>query len=529
MNKLLICFLLLFASISVSAQTIVKGDMDGDGNVTIGDVTRVVATAMGSLPKEEINIIDYSALSGEWVRQSDGDGNYIYYSDGSTGDDLIFYKYIPGNGYQQGLIYFYFSNGQIHKILVVHELTANQLVVSNYEDYNHNYNTFGTKTTYVRKVSVTGISIDQTTITSQVGNTHQLTATLTPLDVTKKYVNWSSSNTDVATVSKSGLVTIAGYGSCNISAHATDGSGLSATCTVSVPRLVESITLDRTSLVLHKDHEYSLNATVSPANADNKNLTWTTDNSTYVTVTSDGTVKAWVCSPAAFTITCTANDGSGVSASCTVYVPQPEYVDLGLPSGTLWATFNVGAATPNEVGEEFRWGETDYYPTGVNNSWSLYKYANGDWNKLTKYCPNPQYGDNGYYDNRTELEFEDDAATVYWGEDWCTPTKEQWQELIDNCTWNLERDGKINYDKGFTVRSNKSGNSNSIFIPASSFYMNSIGLMCPTGYYWSKSISSESEPYKATNLYFIEIDRPALQSSDRYYGRRVRPVRKVTQ
>lgn len=405
---------------------------------------------------------------------------------------------------------------------VVHELTANQLVVSNYADYNHSNNTFGETTTYVRKVSVTGISVDPTTITKKVGETHQLTATLTPADVTKKYILWSSSNENVATVSKSGLVTIVGYGSCNIYAHTTDGSGLSATCTVSVPRLVESITLDRTSLVLHKDHEYSLNATASPANANNKAVTWSSSDTNIATVSADGTVTGKANGTA--TITCTAQDGSGVATTCTVTVPTPEYVDLGLPSGTLWATFNVGATTEIDKGSEFRWGETELYPAGIdNNSWSLYKYANGNYNQLTKYCTDIQFGDEGFTDELTELAAADDAATFYWGDEWCTPTVEQWQELINNCKWTTCKFGNWGESRiGFLVTSKT--NSNTIFLSASGTWFKADRTFI-TGYYWSKNIDT-STPCRATNLYFNSNDTPALETSDRYHGRRIRPVHK---
>lgn len=108
-KQLLTLIVVCITTMSLSAQTFVKGDMNGDGEITVGDVTALVATATGSLAKETIDIdaLNNSALSGEWVRQSSGDGRYIFYADGSTGDDLISYKYIPGNGSQLGLIYIY--------------------------------------------------------------------------------------------------------------------------------------------------------------------------------------------------------------------------------------------------------------------------------------------------------------------------------------------------------------------------------------------------------------------------------------
>ena len=85
-----------------------------------------------------------------------------------------------------------------------------------------------------------------------------------------------------------------------------------------------------------------------------------------------------------------------------------EYVDLGLPSGTLWATCNVGANSPEEYGNHFAWGETtpkEFY------SWGTYKWCNGTANSLTKYCYDSKWGT---VDNNIELVHEDDAAHVNW-------------------------------------------------------------------------------------------------------------------
>ena len=95
-----------------------------------------------------------------------------------------------------------------------------------------------------------------------------------------------------------------------------------------------------------------------------------------------------------------------------------EYVDLGLPSGTLWATCNVGADTPEGYGDYFAWGETT--PKTTYN-WNTYKYCNGGegLNTLTKYCSDSNFGYNGFTDNLTVLQLmDDDAATVNWGSGW---------------------------------------------------------------------------------------------------------------
>ena len=105
------------------------------------------------------------------------------------------------------------------------------------------------------------------------------------------------------------------------------------------------------------------------------------------------------------------------------------YVDLGLPSGTLWATCNIGAKSPQKDGDYFAWGET---VPKTNYSWSSYKYGI-DENKLKKYCGIKSFGVNGFVDNLNKLESSDDAATVKWGKGWRTPTFEEWMELRKCC------------------------------------------------------------------------------------------------
>ena len=104
-----------------------------------------------------------------------------------------------------------------------------------------------------------------------------------------------------------------------------------------------------------------------------------------------------------------------------------DWVDLGLPSGTLWATCNVGADNPEEYGDFFAWGETE--PKDVYDT-SHYKFNKGS-GKMTKYCTISSFGSNGMTDDLTELEPTDDAATANWGNDWQMPNKAQIEELLD--------------------------------------------------------------------------------------------------
>ena len=190
------------------------------------------------------------------------------------------------------------------------------------------------------------------------------------------------------------------------------------------------------------------------------------------------------------------------------------YVDLGLPSGTLWASCNIGANAPEEYGDYFAWGETE---TKSDYDWETYKYCNGDYNKLTKYCNDSDYGNNGYTDSRTTLERSDDAASVNWGSDWCMPTQEQFHELRDKCEWAWV---SLNGKEGYKIEGT---NGNSLFLPAAGYRRGTdLDYVGSYGYYWSRSLH-ESYPNLARCLYFYSSGVDWY--GDRYYGRTVRPVR----
>ena len=199
--------------------------------------------------------------------------------------------------------------------------------------------------------------------------------------------------------------------------------------------------------------------------------------------------------------------------------PTAKSVDLGLPSGTLWADRNVGASSPEDYGDYFAWGETT---TKSNYEWSTYKYANGSKFKLTKYCSTSDYGNNGYTDSHTILERSDDAATVNWGRDWCMPTQHQFQELYDNCTWIwTTRNGKNGYEI-------KGKNGKSIFIPAAgSCIETTIYGFGSWGNYWSSSLNTD-DSFRGYMLDFDEEDSLFPDEwVDRCYGQSVRPVREM--
>ena len=191
-----------------------------------------------------------------------------------------------------------------------------------------------------------------------------------------------------------------------------------------------------------------------------------------------------------------------------------EAVDLGL--SVLWATCNVGASSPEDYGDYFAWGETQ---PKENYNFTTYKYSKGTNTTLTKYCNNSIYGYNGFTDNKTVLDPEDDAAIVNWGGLWRMPTEVEQTELIEKCTWTwTTQNGVIGYKV-------VGPNGNSIFLPAAGFKSDAetktAGL---SGSYWSSSfVVRISISNCAIRMYFVSNDVYHGHCS-RGYGLPIRPV-----
>lgn len=197
-----------------------------------------------------------------------------------------------------------------------------------------------------------------------------------------------------------------------------------------------------------------------------------------------------------------------------------EYVDLGLPSGTLWATCNIGASSPEEYGGYFAWGETEGFSSGKTNfSWDTYKWCYGSSSSLTKYNTSSS---NGSVDNKTELDLEDDAAYVNWGRDWRMPSIEQFRELY-NSSYTTTEWTTQNGVNGLKITSK--ANDNSVFLPAAGYrYNSSLSRAGSNGYYWSRTLNSGSPIYSRS----LDFYSSYIYSGDRGYrfeGRSVRPVR----
>ena len=202
-----------------------------------------------------------------------------------------------------------------------------------------------------------------------------------------------------------------------------------------------------------------------------------------------------------------------------------KYVDLGLPSGTLWATCNVGASSPEEYGDYFAWGDTIGYNDGKTDfTWNTYRWCNGMSDVLTKYCIQSQYGYLGFTDNKIELLPDDDPATVKWGGLWQSPSLMQLDELLDS-NYTTEERTTLNDVNGMMITSKSNGNS--IFLPAAGYRRNtSHNEVGTSGFYWSRSLftTSTTNSNHAYGLAF-RSNNSMSGGSPRYFGLNVRPVR----
>lgn len=191
-----------------------------------------------------------------------------------------------------------------------------------------------------------------------------------------------------------------------------------------------------------------------------------------------------------------------------------EYVDLGLPSGTLWATCNVGANKPEEYGDYFAWGETEPKSTytKANYKW----FSNGDDHNITKYNYDSSYG---IVDNNNTIDLSDDAAHMNMGGDWRMPTLAELDELRNSCKWTWTTKNGVN---GCKVTSLTNGNS--IFLPAAgNTHNNSLEYASNYGFCWSSTLITATYPLPAYGVYFGE-DVVYRSYYDRYFGLSVRGV-----
>lgn len=212
-----------------------------------------------------------------------------------------------------------------------------------------------------------------------------------------------------------------------------------------------------------------------------------------------------------------------------------EYVDLGLPSGNLWATCNVGAERPEDYGHYLAWGELQ--PKETYDQWGYvhgcyYMYGQLDYNDrftLAKYCDQPSYGYHGFADSLSVLEPDDDAAAATWGGGWHMPSHDEFFELFAHCGWSATTQNGV---KGLKV---SASNGNSLFLPAAGYkvfqmlYQEAEG----EGFYWINQ-THWNNPMKAWSLFFDpntsyfplspNTEGELFHAEDRTAGFTLRPV-----
>ena len=305
------------------------------------------------------------------------------------------------------------------------------------------------------------------------------------------------------------------------------------------PVFAESVSLDKTEISLKPGESITLQASILPSNTTHQALLWISADDRVATVSATGEVKAvGVGETPVYAI---IMDGFK-AAECTVKVGFPEAVDLGLPSGIKWASYNLGGP----LGDYYAWGESrPYYKAGGAQSdapewqynkwysdgemdgygWKAYQYAydyneyegGGNSFKLNKYYDsNNGYWQNGDGDGKTVLDPEDDAAHELLGGDWRLPSWAEINELRALCNWEWTTEEGVS---GYKVTG---PNANSIFLPAPGV-RNKLNLegLGTYGYYWTSS-RHPSQNY-AISLGF-NADRISTNGYARYYGFTIRPV-----
>lgn len=414
-----------------------------------------------------------------------------------------------------------------------------------------------------KTVPVTGVSVSPASLSMEIGESKALSVTVSPSDATDKTYTVTSDNTSVAEVSN-GNVIAKGAGTANITVTTTDGS-FQATCKVTVNKPQMTISADPSSLAfgdVNVDECSTKTFSISNTGKAEVKVSGISVPEAYsVDVTSPFTIA--VGQSKTVTVTFTPTDGKDYNGSITITSDadnqptvavsgkgiklspsgSPEAVDLGLPSGLLWASCNLGASKPEEDGNYYAWGETKAYgeedKTNANNYQynsskgnpsyvrslyvvNAYKWYNVENKTYTKYAS----------DDDLSLESSDDAAHVILGGKWRIPTKEEWQELIDNCKWTWV------YTAGNGLKIESKTNGNSIYLPFSGriyvFNGETQPIYHSLGFYWSSTGSKEEISmtdhiqygyYSCPYCVGVNQSEFVVRLSYRFEGSTIRPVR----
>lgn len=381
---------------------------------------------------------------------------------------------------------------------------------------------------------VESISFDSYVYNFFVGDTGTLPVTVYPPDADNPELAWESTNPSVAIVGDGGFIIAVGEGSCWVYARATDGSGIAESCqvVVSIPVPVEGIELNQRSLNLEACQTFQLTATVSPSNASNKNVVWTSSKESVASVDENGVVTA--NGEGSCVITCTAADGSGEKARCLVISSFPEYVVIG---GLKWATKNVGATTvagsyQTCYGDYFAWSET-------SPRYSSITYTSASEATLTMKSSYPSGYDVSHYVsyNESSLNAAHDAATQNLGSNWFTPSKDQYTDLVNACggmwktlTGKVTEGGIYTLSEDQTYEPGYTGVAGILFVSTSDitkrvFFPNT-GYIMGTSFYGGGAYGScwTSTLNTSTGKAYYYNNTGGFYTDSRVYGHTVRAV-----
>lgn len=499
---------------SASAQSdILVGDMNDDGQLTVGDVTTLVETVAGRAPQRTIstkcdpNASDPAVIAGSWRAVSGttlsltADGAATY----SLEATVKGFEYYPF----RGDVVLLNADGYAVKCLHVARLAADYLVFSVSDGTCSAY--------YPSDRFASGFVLSATSLSLRTGEQQQLSVLATPDGSIAPSFKWTSSDTSVATVTADGLVTAVKGGTCTITATAQDGTKVSVSCTVSVVQLVESITLSESAVTLELDGITRLTATVLPADANDASYTWSSSNDDVAEVTKNGVVYAVGYGTA--TITATANDGSGVKAECVVTVKKPAPQPLN---------FNVNGVSFNMLPVEhgtFQMGQSadDNNVTPVHSVTISQDYYIGEtevtqalWKAVTGYSPT---SDGGSWSSRYGLGDNYPAYHISWNDcqDFITKLNAatgQTFRMPTDAEWEYAAKGGNN-SQGYTYSGSNTiddvawytGNSSSQTHPVAMKAPNELGLYDMSGNVWewcsdlysSYSSSAVTDPTGATS------------------------------
>lgn len=584
----------LFFSIACSSfGQIIKGDMNGDGQLNISDVTQLVNTVIGKQEAQKISLdegdpykIDNRSITGTW-RTTDGK-TLVLNEDGTTNAGSGYtYSFLPNQGY----LIILKDNGAFHTAYHVLNKTQDFILM----------NPIGTNDGlfyYTSANFVTAIKISDTSLKMKTGESYQLTITGEPEDAVIPNLKWTTSSSTIASVDETGKITAKKGGKATITATSVDNADMKVSCSVDITQLVTSVSMSESTLSMSVGDYYdALNATANPSTAQNKTLKWTSSNSAVVKIYDDF-IKAIGVGTA--TITAAATDGSGKKATCKISVFEEapksitltgettifygestqltasispatassatikwkssneeiatvdqtgkvtakdkdgkttitatiagtnivesstmisvredspyEYVDLGL--SVMWATCNIGASTPQEDGWILAWGDIE---PKDSYSWETYFDTKDNGYSFAKYS----------ITKKTRLDPDDDAATVLLGENWHIPTREEWQELIDNCVWVKSwYSYNSSYDSyGYIVYKKKDDSSNYTYSDPHIFLkFITNNRYTYDNYFWTSDLANQS--IYAYQMSIRTSGTPDVSYSSRYIGSLIRPVHK---